>query len=217
MDIFSIVTQVTMDKTLILCNMLNLILGGATNPSNKWYKLSFYFCKNLVVSVFFQFAKFFRLTKKIWTFLYKVQRKKSILFMHFHTKNWKIFAAIYLFTYYLNLAFWMFKIAESLSYTYKIEHFSRFLGQNSISNMFLDILNRYFKGVFMPKNTFFEGTKKFSVQKIVWDFLYMYKGGLCKKTLLVVPITKYSPFTISWQSTKLKTRYKKLIIPLHIA
>jgi len=34
----------------------------------------------------------------------------------------------------------------------------------------------------MQKNTFFEGTKKtFSVQKILWDFLYMYKGGLCKK------------------------------------
>jgi len=33
----------------------------------------------------------------------------------------------------------------------------------------------------MPKNTFFEGTKKFSVQKNFWDFLYMYKGGLCKK------------------------------------
>jgi len=33
----------------------------------------------------------------------------------------------------------------------------------------------------MPKNTFFEGTKKFYVEKIFWDFLYMYKGGLCKK------------------------------------
>jgi len=47
--------------------------------------------------------------------------------------------------------------------------------------MFLDILNRYFKGFYMPKNTFFEGTKKFSVQNNFWDFLYMYKGGLCKK------------------------------------
>jgi len=47
--------------------------------------------------------------------------------------------------------------------------------------MFLDILNRYFKRFYMPKNTFFEGTKKFSVQKFFWDFLYMYKGGLCKK------------------------------------
>jgi len=47
--------------------------------------------------------------------------------------------------------------------------------------MFLDILNWYFKGFYMPKNTFSEGTKKISVQKIFWDFLYMYKGGLCKK------------------------------------
>jgi len=37
---------------------------------------------------FLQFVKFFRLIqKKILTFLYNVQRKKSILFMHFHTKN----------------------------------------------------------------------------------------------------------------------------------
>jgi len=48
--------------------------------------------------------------------------------MHFHTKNWKIFARRSdLFTYYLNLAFWMFKIAEILRSTYKIEHCSRFL------------------------------------------------------------------------------------------
>jgi len=56
--------------------------------------------------------------------------------MHFHTKNWKIFAAlraasIYLHIIYLNLAFWMCKIAEILSSTYKIEHFSTFLGQNT--------------------------------------------------------------------------------------
>jgi len=38
---------------------------------------------------------------------------------------------IYLLTYFLNLAFWMFKIAEILSSTYKIEQFSRFLGQNT--------------------------------------------------------------------------------------
>jgi len=31
--------------------------------------------------------------------------------------------------------------------------------------MFLDILNRYLKGFYMPKNTFFEGTKNISVQK----------------------------------------------------
>jgi len=31
--------------------------------------------------------------------------------------------------------------------------------------MFLDILNRYFKEFHMPKNTIFEGTKKFSLQK----------------------------------------------------
>jgi len=47
--------------------------------------------------------------------------------------------------------------------------------------MFLNNLNGYFKRFYMPKNTFFEGTKKFSVQKNFWDFLYKYKGGLCKK------------------------------------
>jgi len=47
--------------------------------------------------------------------------------------------------------------------------------------MFLDILKRYFKGFYMPKIAFFEGTKKIYVQKIFWDFLYMYKGGSCKK------------------------------------
>jgi len=36
-------------------------------------------------------------------------------------------------------------------------------------------------GVFMPKNTFFEGTKKISVQNIFWDFLYMYKRWLVQK------------------------------------
>jgi len=51
--------------------------------------------------------------------------------------------------------------------------------------MFLDILNRYFKGFYMPKNTFFEGTKKIFCAKKFCDFLYMYKGGLCKKTTLV--------------------------------
>jgi len=33
----------------------------------------------------------------------------------------------------------------------------------------------------MQKNSFFEGTKKFVCAKIFWDFLYMFKGGLCKK------------------------------------
>jgi len=96
-------------------------------------------------TVFLPMAKFLTpLQNKFWTFLYNVQRKKSILFMHFHTKNRNFFAAIYLFTYYLNLAFWMFKIAEILSSTYKIEHFSRFLGQIRIFNMFFG----HFKPIF---------------------------------------------------------------------
>jgi len=77
----------------------------------------------------------------------------------------------------------MFKIAEILSSTYKIKPFSRFLGQNSIFNMFFDILNRYFKGFFMPKKHIFWRYKKiFSVQKKFWDFLYMYKVGIGRGT-----------------------------------
>jgi len=66
--------------------------------------------------------------------------------------------------------------------------------------MFLDILNRYFKGFYMPKNTFFEGKKKFSVQKNFWDFLYMYKGGLCKKKHWVPGTFTYLPtiYASSW-------------------
>jgi len=54
--------------------------------------------------------------------------------------------------------------------------------------MFLDILNRYFKGFYMPKTPFLKVQKKFSVQNFFWDFLYMYKGGLCKKTLVVATV-----------------------------
>jgi len=56
-------------------------------------------------SVFFlPMAKFFRpLQKNFRTFLYNVQRKKSILFMHFHTKNWKIFAALRAASIYLHI------------------------------------------------------------------------------------------------------------------
>jgi len=65
------------------------------------------------VFFFCNLQSFFRLIQKnFWTFLYNVQRKNRYF--------------SYLFTYYLNLAFWMFKIAESLSYTYKIEHFQDF-------------------------------------------------------------------------------------------
>jgi len=80
----------------------------------------------------------------------------------------------------------MFKIAEILSSTYKIEHFSRFLGQNTHFNMFLDILNRFFKGVYVPKNTFFEGTKKFFMcKKIIGTFCTCTKVACAKKTLFI--------------------------------
>jgi len=57
---------------------------------------------------FFANGSFLGHCKKILDFFVQRTKKKSILFMHFHTK-----------------------IAEILSSTYKIEHFSRFLGQNA--------------------------------------------------------------------------------------
>jgi len=51
--------------------------------------------------------------------------------------------------------------------------------------MFLDILNRYFKWFYMPKNTFFEGTK------IFLDFVHVQrwlvqKNTDCKNKLIVL-------------------------------
>jgi len=102
-------------------------------------------------------AVFFAICK-----VFKAHTKKFGLFCTTYKEKNRYFSCIFI----LKTAFWRFKIAEILSSTYKIEHFSRFLGQNTYFNMFLvDILNRYFKGFYMPKNTFFEDTKKFSVQK----------------------------------------------------
>jgi len=48
----------------------------------------------------------------------------------------------------------------------------------------LDILNRYFKGFYMPKNTFFEGTKKFfCAKKFLGLFVHVQRWLVQKKTL----------------------------------
>jgi len=47
----------------------------------------------------------------------------------------------------------------------------------------------------MPKNAFFEGTKKIFCAKFFWHFLYMYKGGLCKKKTL--PMRDSNPDDLS--------------------
>jgi len=50
--------------------------------------------------------------------------------------------------------------------------------------MFLDILNRYFKGFYVPKNTFFEGTKKiFLCKNFFGTFCTCTKVACAKKTL----------------------------------
>jgi len=82
--------------------------------------------------------------------------------------------------------------------------------------MFLEILNRYFKGFYMPKNTFFEGTKKISVQKNFWDFLYMYKGGLCKKkhcSSATFHITSHFRSTLEYVATNLTVVVTALSLP----
>jgi len=48
--------------------------------------------------------------------------------------------------------------------------------------MFLDIVNRYFKGFYEPKNTFFEGTKKFSVQIFLGLFVHVQRWLMQKNT-----------------------------------
>jgi len=49
----------------------------------------------------------------------------------------------------------------------------------------LDILNRYFKGVYMPKNTFFEGTKKiFCAKKFLGLFVHVQRWLVQKKKTL---------------------------------
>jgi len=53
--------------------------------------------------------------------------------------------------------------------------------------MFLDILNRYFKGVYVPKNTFFEGTKKFSVQKFFGTLCTCTKVACAKNNTVPLP------------------------------
>jgi len=68
----------------------------------------------------------------------------------------------------------MFKIAEILSSTYKIEHFSRFLGQNTYFKHVFGHFKPILYGVYMQKNTFFEGTKKiFCAKKFLGLFVHV--------------------------------------------
>jgi len=90
------------------------------------------FC--IVFSVFCQWQSFLGHCKKNFGLFCTTYKKIDTFhaFSYLKLKNFRSASRrIYLFTYYLNLAFLMFKIAEILSSTYKIEHFSRFLGQNT--------------------------------------------------------------------------------------
>jgi len=144
-------------------------------------------------SVFCNLQSFLGSCKKIFGLFCTTYKEKNRYFSCIFILKTKKFSrrefrgasrCIYLFTYYLNLAFWMFIIAEILSSTYKIENFSRFLGQNTYFKHVFGHFKPIFQWGLHTKKHIFWRYKKVSVQKFFWDFLYMYKGGLCKKTLI---------------------------------
>jgi len=119
---------------------------------------------------FLQLSNFFKLIQKNLDFFVQRTNKKSILFMHFHTKNLKIFAALSaasFFKYYFYLALRILKIAKNSNYRHKIELSLRFSGKNT-----------YFKQLFTHFLFLF-----YVILHAKKHFLWRYKKILCKKFL----------------------------------
>jgi len=82
----------------------------------------------------------------------------------------------------------MLKIAKNSSYRHKIELSLRFSGKNTyFKQLFRHFLFLFYICDFTCEKTLFMAVQKKFCAKIFWDSLYMYKGVLCKKTLLEKP------------------------------